>query len=53
MVYKGHPYQGHSQNFQNGKGQSIVVHEKLGDSLVGDFKEHSRRNECCVQFGIQ
>ena len=56
MVYKGHLYKGHSQNFQNGKGHSIVVHEQLRDSLDGDFKGHSHRNESCVQytmFGIQ
>ena len=50
MVYKGHLYKGHSQNFQNGKGQSIVMHEKLRDSFIGDFKGHSRKNESCVQF---
>ena len=50
MVYKGHLYKGHSQNFQNGKGQSIVMHEKLRDCFIGDFKGHSSKNESCVQF---
>ena len=39
----GHLNKGHSQNFQNGKGQSIVMHEKLRDSFIGDFKGHSRK----------
>ena len=43
MVYKGHLYKGLSQKFQNVKGKSIVKHEKLRDSFIGDFKGHSRK----------
>ena len=46
----GHLNKGHSQNFQNGKGQSIVMHEKLRDRFIGDSKGLSSKNQSCVQF---
>ena len=50
MVYKGHLYKGHSQNFQNGKGQSIVMHEKLRDSFIDHFKGHSFKMKVIFNF---
>ena len=41
MVYKEHPYKGHSQHFQYGKEQTIVMHKKLRDSFIGNFKGYT------------
>ena len=50
MVYKGHLYKGYSQNFQDGKGQSKVIHEKLRNNFIEELQGHSRKDESCVQF---
>ena len=50
MVYRGHLYKGHIQNFQNGKGQSIVMHEKLRDSFIDHFKGHSFKMNVIFNF---